>query len=207
MPVAAVQAAALDHPRFGDDALLLAVHLLRIDDALKQAGIRAQMVILTCSLPMNANDTGLVLGHTTSGAEALAKKVPHARVVCAFNVVPREVLFGVYAARRKASRPSLVYCGDDARSKEVVFDPVDAGHLRLARNSELWGGSLTREREGPNWRTGSNGLRGEHHVGARGLGQVLRHRRLGGRRAYRTAVRGPHTHRSSCGFKPIPARV
>jgi predicted dinucleotide-binding enzyme len=126
------------------DALLLAVHWLRIDDVLTQAGSLTGKVILTCSLPMNADNSALAIGHTASGAEALAKKVPKARVVCAFNTVPSEVLFGVYAARRKANRASLVYCGDDARSKKVAatlihdigFDPVDAGPLRTARYTE-----------------------------------------------------------------------
>jgi len=93
---------------------------------------------------MNDENTDLVLAHTSSGAEELAKMVPKARVVCAFNSVPSEVLFGVFEARRKASRPSLVYCGDDRRSKELVaglirdvgFDPVDAGPLRIARYTE-----------------------------------------------------------------------
>jgi len=40
--------------------------------------------------------------------------------VAAFGTVPAEVLFGVYEARRKAKRPSLVYCGDDRRGKDVV---------------------------------------------------------------------------------------
>ncbi|HZF34994.1 MAG TPA: transmembrane reductase oxidoreductase, partial [Candidatus Angelobacter sp.] len=96
------------------------------------------------SLPMNDENTGLVLAHTSSGAEELAKMVPKARVVCAFNNVPSEVLFGVYEARRKASRPSLVYCGDDRRAKDLAaglirdvgFDPVDAGPLRIARYTE-----------------------------------------------------------------------
>ena len=126
------------------DALLLAVHWSRIDDVLRQTGDLSGKVIVTCSLPMNADNTGLVIGHTSSGAEALEKRVPKARVVCAFNTVPSEVLFGVYEARRKANRPSLVYCGDDARSKEVAaelirdvgFDPVDAGPLRIARYTE-----------------------------------------------------------------------
>ena len=126
------------------DALLLAVHWSRTDEVLKQAGDLSGKVIVTCSLPMNADDTGLVLGHATSGAEELAKKVPEARVVCAFNTVPSEVLFGVFAARREASRPSLVYCGDDESGKAVAaelirdvgFDPVDAGPLRIARYTE-----------------------------------------------------------------------
>jgi hypothetical protein len=126
------------------DVLLLAVHWSRVDDVLNQAGDLAGKVIVTCSLPMNAHDTELVIAHTTSGAEELAKRVPEAQVVCAFNTVPSEVLFGVFEARRKAARPSLVYCGDDAGSKGIAaelirdagFDPVDAGPLRIARYTE-----------------------------------------------------------------------
>src|SRR5262249_7675932 len=58
------------------DALLLAVHWSRIDDVLQQAGDMAGKLIVTCSLPMNADDTELVIAHTTSGAEELARKVP-----------------------------------------------------------------------------------------------------------------------------------
>ena len=126
------------------DALLLAVHWSRIEDVLNQAGDLSGKVIVSCSLPMNAGNTGLVVAHSSSGAEALAKMVRKARVVSAFNTVPSEVLFGVFAARRRASRPSLVYCGDDSRGKEVAaelirnagFDPVDAGPLRIARYTE-----------------------------------------------------------------------
>ena len=126
------------------DVLLLAVHWSRVDDVLTQAGDISGKILVTCSLPMNADDTGLVLAHTTSGAEELAKKVPDARVVCAFNTVPSEVLFSVFGDRRKATRPSLVYCGDDAGGKgvaaelirDVGFDPVDAGPLRIARYTE-----------------------------------------------------------------------
>jgi len=126
------------------DAVLLGVHWSRVDDVLKQAGDVSGKVIVSCSLPMNADNTDLVIAHTSSGAEALAMKVPEARVVSAFNTVPSEVLFGVFEARRKASRPSLVYCGDDSTSKEIAaalirdvgFDPVDAGPLRIARYTE-----------------------------------------------------------------------
>jgi 8-hydroxy-5-deazaflavin:NADPH oxidoreductase len=74
-------------------------------------------------------------GHTSSGAEELAKMIPKARLVAAFQTVPSEVLFGVYEAKRKASRPSLVYCGDDESGKgvaaglirDVGFDPEEPG--------------------------------------------------------------------------------
>jgi 8-hydroxy-5-deazaflavin:NADPH oxidoreductase len=126
------------------NALLLAVHWSRVDDVLQQAGDVSGKVIVTCSLPMNADDTDLVIAHTSSGAEALAQKVPGGHVVSAFGTVPSEVLFDVFAARRKANRPSLVYCGDDQRAKklaaalirDVGFDPVDAGPLRMARALE-----------------------------------------------------------------------
>jgi predicted dinucleotide-binding enzyme len=129
------------------DVLLLAVHWSRIDDVLKQAGHLVGKTILSCSLPMNADDTELVVAHTSSGAEELARRTAGARVVAAFNTVPSEVLFGVYEGRGRATRPSLVYCGDDARGKEIAsrlirdvgFDPVDAGPLRIARYMEAFG--------------------------------------------------------------------
>jgi 8-hydroxy-5-deazaflavin:NADPH oxidoreductase len=126
------------------DAILLAVHWSRIDDVLKQTGDLAGKLVVTCSLPMNDDNTELIVAHTSSGAGELAKKIPRAHIVCGFNTVPSEVLFGVFAARRKAAKPSLAYCGDDSRGKKIAaelirdvgFDPVDAGPLRIARYTE-----------------------------------------------------------------------
>jgi predicted dinucleotide-binding enzyme len=126
------------------EVILLAVHWLRVDDVLQQAGDVSGKVIVSCSLPMNADDTDLVVAHTSSGAEELARKVRGAQVVSAFGTVPSEVLFGVFEARDKPSRPSLVYCGDHQSAKAVVarligdlgFDPLDAGPLRIARHLE-----------------------------------------------------------------------
>lgn len=126
------------------DALLLAVHWSRVDQVLKQAGDLSGKVIVSCALPMNRRDTALIIGRSSSGAEELAKRVRTARVVAAFGTVPSEVLFSVFAARRKSRRPSLVYCGDDQDAKELAatlicdvgFDAVDAGPLRMARYTE-----------------------------------------------------------------------
>ena len=141
------------------EALLLAVHWSRVDDVLKQAGDVSGKVIVTCSLPMNTNNTDLVVAHASSGAEELGKKVRRARVVSAFGTVPSEALFGVFESRRKSNRPSLLYCGDDAAAKDVAatlirdvgFDPVDAGPLRIARFMEpfsLLVGQLAYEGDG-----------------------------------------------------------
>ena len=126
------------------DIVLLAVHWNRVDDVLAKAGNLTGKVLITCSLPMNDDDSALAVGHTTSGAEELAKKSPGARVVSAFGTVPSEVLFAVYESRKRKRRPSLVYCGDDSRAKktaarlirELGFDPTDIGRLEMARHTE-----------------------------------------------------------------------
>ena len=53
------------------DAVLLAVHWLRIADVLKQVGDLSGKVIVTCSLPMNADDTAASGGCRTSSNRAL----------------------------------------------------------------------------------------------------------------------------------------
>jgi len=130
---------------FCADALLLAVHWSRVNDVLKKAGDLSGKVIVSCSLPMNKADTRLAIGHTSSGAEALARKARKADVVSAFGTVPSEVLFDVFEAKRRTRRrPSLLYCGDGQDAKEVAatlirdvgFEPVDAGPLRTARYLE-----------------------------------------------------------------------
>lgn len=126
------------------DAVLLAVHWTRVDDVLAHAGTLSGKALLTCSPPMSKDDTHMVIGHTTSGAEALAAKVPKAYVVSAFSTIPSEVLFPVFERRKKGSPPDLIYCGDNEGAKkaaaglirDVGFNPVDMGPLSLARYIE-----------------------------------------------------------------------
>jgi predicted dinucleotide-binding enzyme len=128
----------------GADAVLLAVPWSRVDEVLGQAGKLAGKVVVSCSLPMKPDDSDLAVAHTSSGAEKLARKVPRASVVAAFGTVPSEVLFDVYEKRRRKRRPTLLYYGDGERAKEVAaklirdvgFDPLDAGPLRMARYAE-----------------------------------------------------------------------
>lgn len=128
----------------GSDVLLLAVHWSRLDDVLAQAGNLSGRVVISCSIPMNGDDTELVVAHTDSGAEQLARRIPKARVVSAFNTVPSEVLVRVFERRTRTRRPHLVYCSDHARAKktaarlirDVGFEPIDAGPLRIARYTE-----------------------------------------------------------------------
>src|SRR5260370_36274345 len=103
---------------------------------------------------MSADNTGLVIADTTSGAEALAKKVPGAEGVAAFSTVASEVLFGVFEERGHATRRTLVYGGDSLTGKDLPaqlvrdagFDPVDARPLRTARYTEPSAGSALSSR-------------------------------------------------------------
>jgi 8-hydroxy-5-deazaflavin:NADPH oxidoreductase len=128
----------------GAEAIVLAVHWTRVDDVLDQAGKLSRKTVITCSLPMNKDDSRMVLGFSTSGAETLAKKLRGAHVVSAFSTAPSEVLFSVFERRRRKTRPDLVFCGDNNRAKktaaklirDVGFNPVDLGELSAARYIE-----------------------------------------------------------------------
>jgi predicted dinucleotide-binding enzyme len=128
----------------GADAVLLAVHWSRVDDVLDKVGALSGKLVLSCTLPMSKDDSHMVVGLTTSGAEALAAKLSKAHVVSAFSTAPSEVLFNVFAARRKKTRPDLVFCGDSGKAKKMAarlirdigFNPVDVGALEIARYIE-----------------------------------------------------------------------
>lgn len=128
----------------GADAVLLAVHWTRVQDVLAEAGALSGKLVLSCTLPMSRDDSHLVVGLSTSGAEMLAKKMKRAHVVSAFSTVPSEVLFAVFEKRKLGSRPDLVYCGDNKRAKktaarlirDIGFNPVDLGGLSMARYVE-----------------------------------------------------------------------
>lgn len=128
----------------GADAVLLAVHWSRVDDVLDKAGGLSGKLVLSCTLPMSKDDSRMVVGLTTSAAEALAAKRPKAHIVSAFSTAPSEVLFNVFAGRKKKTRPDLVFCGDSDKAKktaarlirDVGFNPVDVGALAIARYIE-----------------------------------------------------------------------
>ncbi|WIN08818.1 MULTISPECIES: NADPH-dependent F420 reductase [Pseudomonas] len=146
------------------DIVLLAVHWHQIDDVLTAAGSLDDKVVLSCCNPLNIEDTDLIIGLTSSGAEVLAEKLKQSRIVAAFQTVPSEVLMQVFRVRNQDyQRPSLVFCGNDTTSKTTVaslinqlgFDPIDAGQLKVARYIEPFGmlsGVLAYDTDqGPEW--------------------------------------------------------
>ncbi|WP_223871850.1 NADPH-dependent F420 reductase [Candidatus Dactylopiibacterium carminicum] len=93
--------------------------------------------------PLTADYMGLTLGYSSSAAEEIAKTVPGAHVVKAFNTVLAQVLAEGPAFGNGQTVP-VFYAGDDAAAKQTVrtlidslgFTPVDAGGLQNARYLE-----------------------------------------------------------------------
>jgi NADPH-dependent F420 reductase len=120
-------------------------------DALTAAGdLRGRILIdATNPVPLTPEGLrqGLVIGHTTSAGEQIARWAEGARVVKAFNTTGWQNMANpIYGSQGL----SMLLCGDDAEAKKVVadlarqlgFEPVDVGPLRSARYLEavamLW---------------------------------------------------------------------
>jgi NADPH-dependent F420 reductase len=103
-------------------------------------------IVVDCTNPIGPGFT-LLHGHSDSGAEAVARQLPGARVVKSFSAQGAEVLAHPVYGGVPASN---FYCGDDADAKTVVkrlvedvgFEAIDAGGLASARYLEpltmLW---------------------------------------------------------------------
>jgi predicted dinucleotide-binding enzyme len=115
--------------------------------ALRTLGPLAGKVVVDISNPVTADFMRLAIGHDTSAAEEIAKAIPEATVVKAFNTLFAQLLADGPAFAGGAVAP-VFYAGDSDRAKEVVkaliesigFQPVDAGGLANARYLEPLGG-------------------------------------------------------------------
>jgi predicted dinucleotide-binding enzyme len=132
------------------EVVLVSVPWHRLDDAIAAAGgadAFAKKIVVTCSLPMLPDDSDLAVAPGSSGAEELARRLPTARVVAAFNTVPSELIRPPLLDVPATERPDVLICGDDRRANDVAatlardagFTPVDAGALRVSRWVEPFG--------------------------------------------------------------------
>jgi 8-hydroxy-5-deazaflavin:NADPH oxidoreductase len=138
---AAVQVVASGGPLAGD-VVFLAVPYSAAADVVKQHKAQlAGKVVVDLTNPLNATYDGLVTPADSSAAEELAKLVPGARLVKAFNTVFGSTLItGVVAGLPV----DILLAGDDADAKKVVsgliadgkLRPMDAGPLKRARQLE-----------------------------------------------------------------------
>ena len=141
------------------EAVVVATPWPAAQDAIRAAGNLAGKIVVDCTNPLEPDLSGLVLGHSTSAGEEVAKWAKGARVVKAFNTTGSGNMAN---ARYDSARPTMCICGDDAAAKSSVskladdlgFEAVDAGPLRNARLLEpfamLWIYLAIKQGLGPN---------------------------------------------------------
>ncbi len=142
-----------DAASFGD-VIVLATPWTATRDAIESAGSLAGKIVIDCTNPLAPGLSGLTIGTDNSAAEEIARWVPGAKVVKAFNTIGAA---SFAHPRFGAESASMFICGDDAAAKSVVgklaaeldFDVVDAGPLIAARWLEplamLWIHLATKE--------------------------------------------------------------
>jgi predicted dinucleotide-binding enzyme len=141
-----VRAVPADNAANGAEAIVVATSAADAATALKTVGSLGKVVI-DISNPLTADYMGLTLGHSTSASEELAKAVPGAEVVKAFNTVFAQVLAGG-ADFGNGRKVSVFVASDSAHAKQTAitlaasmgFETIDAGGLKNARYLEPLGG-------------------------------------------------------------------
>jgi len=135
--VAAANAAAIA------DVIVLATAYGDAVNALKSLGDLNGKVVIDITNPLSADYMELTLGHSTSAAEEIAKAVPGAEVVKAFNTIFAQVLSDGADFGNGQTVPVFV-ASDSERAKQTAkalaesigFATVDAGGLKNARYLE-----------------------------------------------------------------------
>lgn len=131
----------------GADVVALCVAWTSVSDAIQEAGSLAGKIVIDTTNPLLPDLSGLAVGTSTSAGEQVAREIPSAKVVKAFNTIGSYLLGDADFNGQKADG---YYCGDDASTKSVVrgliadagLDPIDVGPLSNARLLEplamLW---------------------------------------------------------------------
>ena len=125
------------------DVIVLATGYDDAVNALKSVGKLSGKVVIDISNPLTADYMGLTLGHSTSAAEEIARAVPEAEVVKAFNTVFAQVLSDGADFGKGQTVPVFV-ASDSERARQTAkalaesmgFKTVDAGGLKNARYLE-----------------------------------------------------------------------
>ena len=130
------------YPEAGQcDVVALAVPWPHGLSAVVSSRPRRGAIVLDCTNPETGDGRALEIGHSTSGAEQIARLLPGVRIVKAFNALYAEIIAGDFDFE---AVPSVFFCGDDDEARETIatlirrcgFDPIDSGPLINARYLE-----------------------------------------------------------------------
>ncbi|WP_342620125.1 NADPH-dependent F420 reductase [Rhodoferax sp. GW822-FHT02A01] len=127
----------------GKDVVVLATGYADAVSALQSVGNLQGKVVVDITNPLTADYMGLTLGHSTSASEEIAKAVPGALLVKAFNTLFAQVL-AQGATLADGNKATVFYAGDSDAAKQTVkalaeslgFATTDAGGLKNARYLE-----------------------------------------------------------------------
>lgn len=125
------------------DVFIVATGYADAVNALGSMGDLSGKVVIDITNPLTADFMGLTLGHSSSAAEEIAKALPGAEVVKAFNTVFAQVL-GDGADFGSGQTVPVFVASDSERAKQTAkslaesmgFVTVDAGGLKNARYLE-----------------------------------------------------------------------
>lgn len=146
----------------GAEIVVLALPWRVAESAVKALGDLAGKVVIDCMNPLGMVDgsLGLVVGHTTSGAETVQSWLPGARVVKTLNQVGAEIMA---KNDHLPHRPVQFVAGEDQAAKDMAmgllrdlgFEALDAGGLAKARLLEpfalVWINQALLRGKGRNW--------------------------------------------------------
>ena len=125
------------------DVVVLATGYADAVNALQSVGDLTGKVVIDITNPLTADFMGLTLGYSTSAAEEIAKAVPQANVVKAFNTLFAQVL-AEGADFGNGQTATVFVASDSERARQTAstlaeslgFKTVDAGGLKNARYLE-----------------------------------------------------------------------
>ena len=137
------KAVATANAAAGFDVIVLATGYADAVPALKSIGSLNGKVVIDISNPLTADYMGLTLGFNTSASEEIAKALPEAQVVKAFNTLFAQVL--AEGANFGNGQTASVFVASDSEpakqaattlAQSMGFAAVDAGGLKNARYLE-----------------------------------------------------------------------
>lgn len=129
--------------QFGN-VVVFAFPFSSLPDVISKGGSFEGKIIIDLINPLTDDALGLLFGHTTSAAEEIAKLLPNAKVVKAFNTIASPVIQSDSGVKFNGVLPDVYYCGDDEEAKAIVkkliedsgFEAIDSGLLTNSRYLE-----------------------------------------------------------------------